>query len=187
MTDQQIIQGLIDKDKHITEKFFFEQCKPLLCGIIETVFNKKAEYNELVGELYLYLMENDAEKLRSFQYRCSVFRWLKLLSIRFFIRLRDQGKVIDDESHEPLYEENNTVMGNDACNTAIEDLKRLINAMPNERYAFVIHKLIIDDVSSDALALEMGITTDNLYNIKLRAIRQLTEVALKDIYHYGKQ
>ena len=187
MTDQQIIQGLIDKDRHITEEFFFEQCKPLLGGIIETVFNKKAEYNELVGELYLYLMENDAQKLRGFQYRCSVFRWLKLLSIRFFIRLRDQGKVIDDESHEPLYEENNTVMGDDACNTTIEDLKRLINAMPNERYAFVIYKLIIDDVSSDALALEMGITTDNLYNIKLRAIRQLTEVALKDIYHYGKQ
>lgn len=187
MTDQQIIQGLIDKDNHITQEFFFEQCKPLFCSIIKTVFNKKAKYDELVDELYLYLMEDDAEKLKSFQFRCSVFRWLKTTAIRFFIRLRDQGKVIDDESHEPLYEENNTTMGNDAYNTSIEDLKRLLNAMPNERYAFVIHKLIIEDVSSEALAFEMGITTDNLYNIKLRAIRQLTEVALKDIYHYGKQ
>lgn len=187
MTDQQIIQGLINKDNHITREFFFEQCKPLFCSIIKIVFDKKVEYDELVDELYLYLMEDDAEKLRSFQYRSSVFQWLKILSIRFFIRLRDQGKVIEDESHEPLYEENNITMGNDAYNTAIEDLKRLLNAMPNERYAFVIHKLIIDDVSSELLAFEMGVTTANLYNIKLRAIRQLTEVALKDIYHYGKQ
>lgn len=187
MTDQQIIQGLIDKDNNITQEFFFVQCKPLFISVIKKVFEQKTEYDELINELYLFLMENNAEKLKSFQFRCSVFCWLKTTAIRFFIRLRDQGKVIDDESHEPLYEENNTVMGNDAYNSAIEDLKRLLNAMPNERYAFVIHKLIIDDVSTDALASEMGITTDNLYNIKQRAIRQLTEVALKDIYHYGKQ
>ena len=187
MTDQQIIQGLISRDGRITQEFFFEQCKPLLSGIIKKVFGQKAEYDELVNELYLYLMEDEAEKLKSFQFRCSVFQWLKTTAIRFFIRLRDQGKVIDDESHEPHYEENNHVMGNDTYNTVIEDLKRLLQAMPNQRYAFVIRRLIMDDVQPDELAREMDITTDNLYNIKKRAIRQLTKVAINDIHYYGKQ
>lgn len=188
MTDQQIIQGLINKDPNITEEFFFERCKPLFVSIIKSVFKNKAEYDELVNELYLYLMEDDAGKLKSFQFRCSVFQWLKTTAIRFFIRLRDQGKVIDDESHEPLYyEENNQAMGNDTYNTVIEDLKRLLYAMPNKRYAFVLQRLIVDDVQPNELAREMDITTDNLYNIKKRAIRQLTKIALNDILYYGKQ
>jgi hypothetical protein len=36
------------------------------------------------------------------------------------------------------------------------------------------------------LAKEMNITTANLYNIKRRAMAQLTRTALKDIEVYGK-
>lgn len=187
MTDQEIIQGLIKRDRLVTDEFFHVQCRPLFYSIIKSVFDNKAEYDELVDELYLYLMEDDAAKLKSFQYRCSVFQWLKVLSIRFFLRLRNQGRVIDDESHEPAYEENDTDMENDTYNTAKEDLKRLLSTMHNERYAFVLQRLIIDDVPPESLALEMSITTANLYNIKNCAIRRLTEVALKDIHYYGKQ
>ena len=187
MTDQQIIQGLINKDSNVTKEFFFERCRPLFVSIIKSVFNNKLEYDELVNELYLYLMEDEAAKLKSFQFRCSVFQWLKTTAIRFFIRLRDQGKVIDEESHEPLYEENDLAMENNTYDTVMEDLKRLLHSMPNKRYAFVIQRLIIDDVQPEELAREMDITTDNLYNIKKRAIRQLTRVALNDIHYYGKQ
>lgn len=106
MTDQQIIQGLIDKDKQVTEEFFFERCKPLLCGIIITVFDHRADYDELVNELYFYLMADDAAKLKGFQFRGSVCQWLKVLAIRFFIKLRNKGGVIDDESKEPACQSN---------------------------------------------------------------------------------
>ena len=187
MTDQQIIQGLINRDEHITKNFFFVQCKPLFYSIIKKVFdNKKVEYDELVNELYLYLMEDDAAKLRGFQFRCSVYNWLKILSSRFFVRLREQGKVIDDESQDYLYLENGLVMENSVNHSEKEDLERLIGFMPNEQYASVIKRLIIDDIEPERLAKEMHITKANLYNIKSRAIQQLTQVALKDIYHYGK-
>lgn len=187
MTDHQIIQGLINRDECITKDFFFGRCKPLFYGIIKTVFDNKAEYDELVDELYLYLMEDNAAKLRNFQFRCSVFQWLKVLSIHFFIRLRNQGKVIDDESQVSHYLEDNIVIENDACYSAREDLRRLIEAIPNERYAFVIQRLVLDDVQPEELAQEMNITPANLYNIKKRAIRQLTQIALNDIHYYGKQ
>ncbi len=91
--------------------------------------------------------------------------------------------VIDDESHEPPYEGKDYVTdpGFDD-NTGKDDLKRLIEAMPNERYAFVIKRFFIDDATPKEIADEMGIEVSNLYNIKQRAIKQLTEVALKDIY-----
>ena len=36
---------------------------------------------------YIYtLMEDDAIKLRNFEYRSSVYQWLKILATRFFIK-----------------------------------------------------------------------------------------------------
>lgn len=187
MTDKEIIQGLINKDSRITQEFFFEQCEPLLKSIIYKVFNNDAEYDELVNELYLYLMNDNAAKLKNFQYRSSLFHWLKILAIRFFIRLKEHGMVIENESREPQYEKDKSIP-DEVCfdNYDLADLKRLIDEMPNKRYALVIQRLIIEGVSPEALAMEMGIRTSNVYNMKQRAIKQLTEIAIKDIHYYGK-
>lgn len=67
------------------------------------------------------------------------------------------------------------------------DVQRLMDAMPNKRYVHVIRKLIIEEYSPEELAVEMHITTDNLYNIKRRAMMQLMQVALIDIRAYGKK
>lgn len=180
MNDKEIIEGLIAKDNCITRDFFFERCKPLFCNIIKEVFDNQAEYDELINELYIYLMKNNAANLKSFQYRCSVYQWLKITAIRFFIKLRNQGKIIIDKSHEPSFDENNEAITIEDYDSAKEDLQRLMGNMPNRRYAFVIQKLIIEDMEPKQLANEMGITTANLYNIKSHAIKQLTNVALNN-------
>ena len=180
MTDQEIIEGLIARDERVTEEFFFGQCRPLLCSIIRLVFNGGVDYDELVGELYLYLMENDAARLRGFEYRSSVYQWLKVLAIRYFIKRRN--RVIGDVSHEPPYEDE---CGEDSH--ASEDLERLFGLMPNKRYVMVIKRLILEDEEPERLASEMNINVANLYNIKRRAMAQLARVALKDIQEYGKK
>jgi DNA-directed RNA polymerase specialized sigma24 family protein len=58
--------------------------------------------------------------------------------------------------------------------------------MNNKRYVLVIQRLILEDWEPEQLAEDMGITTANLYNIKRRAMTQLTRVALNDIKEYGK-
>lgn len=182
MTDQEIIAALIEKDERVTEEFFFGRCKPLFSSVIQQVFDGKADYNELVNELYLYLMENDAARLRGFEFRSTVYQWLKVLAIRYFIKKR--GRVIDDDSHEPLY--NGTECSHDDSH-ARSDLERLFEKMPNQRYVTVIRRLMIEDQDPERLAREMNISTANLYNIKRRAMAQLTRTALKDIHEYGKQ
>lgn len=184
MTDQEIIQGLIARDNRITEDFFFAKCRPLFCGIMKLVFDHEVEYDEMVNELYVYLMENDAQKLRDFQYRSSIYQWLKILAVRFFIKKR--ARMIDDKSQETPYDGGNRVISSETGQSAEEDLERLFKAMPTKRYVYVIRCLIIEDREPEGLAKDMNITTANLYNIKRRAMAQLTHVALNDIKKYGK-
>ena len=184
MTDKEIIQGLIGEDNRVTEEFFFVKCRPLFCSIMKLVFSYEVDYDEMVNELYVYLMEEDASKLRNFQYRSTVYQWLKVLAIRFFIKKRD--RLIDDSTHETPYDgRNQTETSNDGT-VAEVDLQRLFDDMPNKRYVYVIRRLILEDCEPEQLAKEMNITTANLYNIKRRAMAQLTQVALNDIKEYGK-
>lgn len=185
MTDNEIIKALIARDRKVTEDFFFTQCRPLFCSIIGLVFSYDVDYDEFVNELYVYLMENDAQKLRDFEYRSSVYTWLKVLAIRYFIKKRDV--MIDDSPERPLYEvpvQTSVVQDDDVA--AGYDLERLFSGMTNERYVYVIRKLILEDCEPEQLANEMGVTTANLYNIKRRAMVQLTRIALNDIDEYGK-
>ena len=45
---------------------------------------------------------------------------------------------------------------------------------------------MLDGLEPQELAQEMNTNVANIYNIKRRAMAQLTDVALKDIKEYGK-
>ena len=74
MTTQQIIDALLARDERVTEQFFFGNCRPLFVSIIKNVFLYKVDYDEFVNEFYLYLMENDAYRLRQFEGRSSIYQ-----------------------------------------------------------------------------------------------------------------
>ena len=183
MTDHEIIEALIARDNKVTQKFFFERCRSLFYAIIHKVFDYEVDYDEFVNELYIHLMENDAARLKQFEGRSSLYQWLKVTAIRYFIKKRDQ--LIEDSSKEtPLEEED---MIDHATTASILDVQRLLDTMPNKRYAYVIQKLVVEEYTPEELSVEMHVTTDNLYNIKRRAMMQLMQVALNDIRAYGKK
>ena len=184
MTEQEIIKGLIARDNEITEEFFFVKCRPLFYSIMRLVFDYEIEYDEMVNELYVYLMEDDASKLRNFQYRSSVYQWLKILSIRFFVKKRT--RMIDGNSQVTPYNGQGQEPDSPTVTSAEYDIERLFEAMPTKRYVHVIRRLILEDCEPEVLAKEMNITTANLYNIKRRAIAQLIRIAFNDIKEYGK-
>ncbi len=184
MTDQEIIKGLIARDSRITEDFLFVKCRPLFYSVMKLVFSYEVDYDEMVNELYIYLMEDDAAKLRNFQYRSSVYQWLKVLSIRFFVKKR--SRLIEDKSGETLYDKQEQVEAGNTDSIAKHDLERLFQSMPTKRYVYVIRRLILENCEPEVLAREMNITIANLYNIKRRSVAQLTRIALNDINEYGK-
>lgn len=183
LTEQEIVEGLIARDETITKDFFFVKCRPLFIRIINHVFSYEVDYDEFVNELYVYLMIDDAAKLRGFQYRSSLYQWLKVIAIRYFVKKRD--KMIEDKSSEAPY--NECVNASNEIDSSLVDLKHLFELMPNQRYVYIIKRLVIDGIEPGDLALELNITVANLYNIKRRAMVQLTRIALKDVEEYGKK
>ena len=56
--------------------------------------------------------------------------------------------------------------------------------MPNRRFAFVVRRLILQDAEPQDVAAELGVSVDNLYNIKRRAVAALTAIALNEVDRY---
>lgn len=187
MSDQQIIQALIARDERVTQQFFFKSCRPLFKSIICYVFSYEVDYDEFVNEFYLYLMENDAYRLRQFQGRSTIYQWLKVTAIRYFISKRDN--MIDMAPQDTLFEmsDKGDEHEEEQRMTAQMDIERLFQLMPNKRYVYVINRLVLQEAEPCEVAQELGTNVENLYNIKKRAISALTEIALKEVEKYEKR
>lgn len=187
MTDQQIIEALITHDQKVTQQFFFVKCRPLFMSIIRHVFSYDVDYDEFVNELYLHLMENDAYRLKQFAGKSTIYQWLKVTAIRYFIAKRNS--MIDMEPKEtPL----NSIREYKSVNkekelTAKMDIEYLLGQMSNKRYVYVIRKLVLEDMKPEIVAENLRINVDNLYNIKKRAIAALTDIATKEVERYEKK
>lgn len=184
MDNKEIFDGLLRGDEDVLRQFFFEECRPLFTSIINRVFSYHVEYDEFVNEFYLCLMENDAVRLRQFEGRSSIYQWLKTVALRFAMRLRKKGVVIDTCPQKPLYIQD--VSSDNDSQLAEMDVEVLLGQMTNERQVYVIRRHLIDGIDEPALAEEMGIKVSNLYNIKKRAMTSLMKIALNDIQQYGK-
>ena len=186
MTDQEIISSLIARDPKVTSQFFFKDCRPLFLSVIRRVFGAQiVDYDEIISEIYILLMENDAKKLRSFKFESTLYQWLKTIAIRHCLLLKSKKRVIDDESQEPLNNSHRELSLTDNSQARM-DIETLLRQMKNQRYALVIRLLMIEDKTPEDVARQLCVTVDNLYNIKRRAILALTEVALKDKKHYER-
>ena len=187
MSDQLIIEALIARDEKVTRNFFFRNCRPLFLCVIRHIFSYEVDYDEFVNEFYLHLMENDAYRLRQFQGRSTIYQWMKVIAIRYFIAKRDG--MIDNESKDALLDsvvQNETVDGEKKI-TAKIDIEHLFSLMPNRRYVYVIRRLVLQEAEPKVVAQELRTNVDNLYNIKKRAITALTGIALKEAEKYEKE
>ncbi|MBO7270536.1 MAG: sigma-70 family RNA polymerase sigma factor [Bacteroidales bacterium] len=185
MTDQQIKAAVVERDEKVTRQFFFKDCRPLFASIIRHVFSYKVDYDEFVNEFYLYLMENEAHRLRQFQGRSSIYQWMKVVAIRYFVAKRDS--MIDMEPREPLSNEPEASYDKSGAISAAIDVRRLLGMMPNKRHVYVLQRLLLDDAEPKEVAEELQVTVDNLYNIKKRAMAALTQMVLFETGKYEKE
>lgn len=185
MTDSEIIEGLIARDEKITQYFFFTKCRPLFFSLIKNVFDNRADYDELVSELYMHLMANDARRLRMYEGRSSIYQWLKMVARNFFLDKKNHERVIENGGGDRLLEkvaekvaDEDTVsdaMGKSADEDEM-DVAVILDQVENDRYRLVIEKHIIEGMNFDDLEKLTGIKKANLYNIKMRAIKKLEQI-----------
>jgi RNA polymerase sigma factor (sigma-70 family) len=180
-TDEEIVSGLLSDDEQTIRHFFFNECTSLFRAIAHDIFGNHVDKNELINELYIHLKEKDWHVLRQFDYRVKLITWLSTVANHFFEKRRK--KLIKNQSSEDQLIEQFA----EEHDTSIEDtINSLLNRLKNERYRFVIQKIVLEDREPQKIAAEMGITVDNLYNIKQRAIQQLIKIKDGEYTQYHK-
>ena len=181
MTDKEIVKNLIERDDYTTRWFYYVKCRPLFLSLIKKLFTFPVSYDEFVDEVVLFLMENDASRLKQFDYQSSIFLWLRTCLIRHF--LRKQSEMIEERSKEPLLpvEEKFICAPSDFVNAKIDIDKLLVELEKvNKRYAYVIRRIMLEDAPYEMVASELNVMVANLYNIKKRALAELTKIALSE-------
>ena len=176
MKDILIRDALIQKDERITRQFFYQNCRPLLYKLIGEIFSTSVDYNELVSELYLYLMEDDARRMKSFGGESSIYQWMKTVARRFFLDIKSRGQVIENKSREPLYERNDE-MTDPSRQEAQMDVAALLDQITNERYRLVLRRVVLEGMDYEDLSEITGLKKSNLYNIRKRAMDELERIA----------
>ena len=177
MTDQEIIQGLIARDERITQDFFFRRCQPLIFALISKYYPEGADYDELVNELYLHLMEDDARRLRQYEGRSSIYQWLKMVSRNFFLDKKNHERVIESEPEDRLLVKAKDAVADNSAHEAMMDVAAILDLIENENYRLVLQRHVIEGMSFDELEKVTGIKKANLYNIKKRALNAMEKIA----------
>lgn len=171
LTDQQIVNGLIQNDKHIVEYFFCQKCSRLFSYIVYSIYGGRATVNELVNEFYLYVAADNWKKVRQFDFRSKLMTWIGVVAVRFFQKKREV--LIENNSYETQIEQTMNYKSYSMPIDETIDVRQAINRMPNTRYRSVIIRLDLQDESPEKLASDMNVSVDNLYNIHRRALIQL--------------
>ena len=174
LTDRELVALLLANDQEAIEYVFFYRCDGMFAHIIHGVFLSQGKKEELVSELYLYLSQNNWERLRKFEFKASLFTWLTVLAVRFFKKKQisqtkivaiDPQLIVETRKSEPDDFDIVQEMTRLELYKAIDKLSK-----PRERYALLAD---LSGKSTEAIAEDMGCTVSAVYNLTKKARMEL--------------
>ena len=169
LSDKEIVDAILSNDEVVVGYFFFEKCAPTFSYVIRHVFCHQVNRNEVINEMYLYLQRDNWRRLRQFGYRSKLTTWIAVVAVNFFKKKRARlmvNKALELRMAEKVEHQEEQI-------DRMPDVEELLSRLPNEKYRMVIRRLVLEDESPQELANKMGITVDNLYNVKQRALKRL--------------
>lgn len=174
LPDKEIIDGLLLRNEKITQYLFYEKCSNILSFIEKEVFNYHINKDELVSELYIYLQENNWDKIKKFNYQSNFTTWLSKVAFRYFQRRKME--LIDSRLNNTTIEQIINFSTQERYDTFIHkmDLYEVINKLKSPRDKFVIMAIEVEGWGDQEVANMLGIKISNLYNIKSRALKTLS-------------
>lgn len=181
-TDQEIVAAILANDSKMIEYFFCQKCSRMLSYIAVSMFNKRVDHRELISELLLYIAADNWRKLAQFDFRSSLMTWMRVVSIRFFQKIRED--LIESGRNEALITLNNISCSPLSTKEQKMDVSNAISKMKNQRYRDAIIALDFEDRKPEDVAQQWGISVDNLYNIHHRALVQLKTILGKKEDYY---
>ncbi len=178
ISDKEIVYGLLSDDEQMIRYLFYEKCSAMFSYIIKSVFNYHVDRDELINELYIYLKKDDWRKVRNFNYQSKFTTWLSVVAVRYFIQKR-RSLIDSTPNMTPI----DTIKIQNLVTTEQEDkvidkidLYSAISKLANSRERFVLIATYIEGRCEKDVAADLGINIANLYNIKSRAKKHLSNI-----------
>ncbi|MCR4828102.1 MAG: sigma-70 family RNA polymerase sigma factor [Bacteroidales bacterium] len=180
VSDSQFVADILAGDGKALECLLYDRfCRLLRFNAMKAAPNVPVD--DLIQELYLHLSANDWERLRKYDSSLPFERWLSVVSYRFFkdfsrsmIDSRRQIPITNIEDQQ-LLDSGTTMM-----NTIMMDIKQGLSHLDPPRDREMLTALILHDEEPQEVAKRFGVTVDNLYNIKRRAVAKLIQKHLID-------
>ena len=166
-----IAQKLIERDPQTTEKFYLEGCAGMLSYIMKHLYPNGAnvEMEEVINDLYLYLMKEDAAVLRRFRGESKLTTFIRQVAKNYFKRKKDneskrriaEDKYVEQEAFDRLCEE--------IKKTTKDEINKTLERMSDKRSSYLIRRLYLDGYPAASVAQELDVPIETFYVLRQRA------------------
>ena len=185
-SDRQIVKAILDRDASVTKEFLYRRCYPLFKAVYDKYYTDCDSCFELINEIYVYIMipqrKTGVSKIASFGFKCTLTLWLKIVVENYCHQLyarRIEVNLDSDVSSDRIIPDDESLTVN-TRNIDMEDLHKILNMMPNQRYRQLIEYRYVDEKSNEETAMLLAVTLANYYTMHKRAKAQYCEVLRKE-------
>lgn len=185
-TDQEIVEAILYRNALVTKEYLYKKCYPLFCTIYNKYYTDCENPIELINEIYVYILTSKRDtgkcKLSDFGFRCTLTMWLKIITEHYCHQLF--ARKIETSENNLIGNDRNIYdvfsFESDFNTLNMDDVKRILLMMPNERYRRLIKYRYLDEKSNEETAMLLALSMTNYYNVHLRAKVQFCTALKKE-------
>lgn len=180
LTDEEIVNGILDRNERITKAFLYLKCYPLFKNRYDRYYTDCVDCIEFINQIYLYLLipgpVSGTSKLSTFGYGCSLMNWLRIVTDNYCHQMYKKKMQTESIEQSPKTIETNHPITIDNRYVDRNDVDAALGMMENQRYRKLIYYRYVLCKTNEETALLMGINIDNFYNVHFRAKAQFKEI-----------
>lgn len=187
MSDQEVVQALLDRDKGITYNYLYKKCYPLFKSIYNDYYTDCENCIEFINEIYTLIMipgkKSGKIPLANFSHKCTLTFWLKRVAINHCKRKYKRKPlftVTSDLTREDSMRQFGGTEEIDLSSVNKEDVKKIIDQVKPERFRQIIIHRYLEEKTNEETALLLNMTRDNFYNKHLIAKSKVIGILKKE-------
>lgn len=187
MSDQEVVQALLDRDKGITYNYLYKKCYPLFKSIYNDYYTDCENCIEFINEIYTLIMipgkKSGKIPLANFSHKCTLTFWLKRVAINHCKRKykrKPRFTVASDLTREGSMSQFGGTEEIDLSSVNKEDVKKIINQVKPERFRQIIIHRYLEEKTNEETALLLNMSIDNFYNKHLIAKSKVIGILKKE-------
>ena len=176
LPDSELVDLLLANDGNAIVYFFYKKYYRVFDYHIYRMFTYRVDVQEFVHEFFLYLYQDNWNRLRSYNSEQSkLSTWVSAVSSHFFLYYKKTK--IDSNAFIPIngqWDEKVT-----SYKQVIMDVTKAIDSLKNDTERELVRQMLIEGMDYEEVAKLHNLSVDYAYTVKSRAVARLRNI-LKD-------